>query len=79
MLSQKNTVAGDFTRPGHMVPLRARPGGTLTRKGHTEAALGMFLFSMAHVLPNIFKHCLYNAQTYVISPPSNLQDYYANW
>ncbi|QRV74107.1 3,4-dihydroxy-2-butanone 4-phosphate synthase [Ceratobasidium sp. AG-Ba] len=31
----------DFSRPGHMVPLRARPGGVLTRKGHTEAAIDM--------------------------------------
>ena len=30
-----------FSRPGHMVPLRARPGGVLKRKGHTEAALGI--------------------------------------
>ena len=27
-----------------MVPLRARPGGVLTRKGHTEAALGIIPF-----------------------------------
>ena len=25
-------------RPGHLFPLRARPGGVLTRPGHTEAA-----------------------------------------
>jgi 3,4-dihydroxy-2-butanone 4-phosphate synthase len=31
----------DFTRPGHMVPLRARPGGVLTRRGHTEAAVDL--------------------------------------
>ncbi len=33
--------AHDFTRPGHMVPLRARPGGVLTRRGHTEAAIDL--------------------------------------
>ncbi|KAI0259353.1 3,4-dihydroxy-2-butanone 4-phosphate synthase [Gloeopeniophorella convolvens] len=33
--------AHDFTRPGHMVPLRARPGGVLTRRGHTEAAVDL--------------------------------------
>ncbi|KZV65107.1 3,4-dihydroxy-2-butanone 4-phosphate synthase [Peniophora sp. CONT] len=27
----------DFARPGHMVPLRARTGGVLTRRGHTES------------------------------------------
>ena len=30
--------AGDFTRPGHIFPLRAREGGVLRREGHTEAA-----------------------------------------
>jgi len=34
-----------FTRPGHLVPLRARPGGVLTRKGHTEAALDLCLLT----------------------------------
>jgi 3,4-dihydroxy 2-butanone 4-phosphate synthase / GTP cyclohydrolase II len=29
---------GDFARPGHIFPLRARPGGVLERRGHTEAA-----------------------------------------
>jgi 3,4-dihydroxy 2-butanone 4-phosphate synthase/GTP cyclohydrolase II len=28
----------DFARPGHVFPLRARPGGVLKRAGHTEAA-----------------------------------------
>ena len=32
--------AHEFSRPGHMVPLRARDGGVLTRKGHTESAVG---------------------------------------
>lgn len=30
----------DFNRPGHVVPLRARSGGVLERRGHTEAAVG---------------------------------------
>lgn len=29
-----------FTRPGHLVPLRYRPGGTRVRQGHTEASIG---------------------------------------
>ncbi|KAF8329474.1 3,4-dihydroxy-2-butanone 4-phosphate synthase-domain-containing protein [Cantharellus anzutake] len=33
--------AHEFNRPGHLVPLRAREGGTLTRKGHTEAAVDL--------------------------------------
>lgn len=31
----------DFTRPGHMVPLRTRSGGVLTRPGHTEASVDL--------------------------------------
>ena len=30
-----------FKRPGHVFPLRARPGGTLERRGHTEAAVDL--------------------------------------
>ena len=33
--------AGDFARPGHIFPLRAREGGVLTRAGHTEAAVDL--------------------------------------
>lgn len=32
---------GDFTRPGHVVPLRARNGGVLERAGHTEATIDL--------------------------------------
>ena len=31
----------DFQRPGHIFPLRARPGGVLRRAGHTEAAIDL--------------------------------------
>lgn len=31
----------DFARPGHIFPLRARPGGVLRRAGHTEAAVDL--------------------------------------
>ncbi len=31
----------DFVRPGHVTPLRARPGGVLQRAGHTEAAVDL--------------------------------------
>lgn len=30
-------------QPGHILPLRARPGGVLERAGHTEAAVGLAL------------------------------------
>jgi 3,4-dihydroxy-2-butanone 4-phosphate synthase len=32
---------GDFVRPGHVFPLRARDGGVLVRTGHTEAAVDL--------------------------------------
>ncbi|MDQ1516497.1 MAG: 3,4-dihydroxy 2-butanone 4-phosphate synthase / cyclohydrolase [Actinomycetota bacterium] len=35
------SVGSDFTRPGHVFPLRARPGGVLKRAGHTEAAVDL--------------------------------------
>ena len=31
----------DLNRPGHVFPLRAQPGGVLTRGGHTEATLDL--------------------------------------
>ncbi|GGO82195.1 bifunctional 3,4-dihydroxy-2-butanone-4-phosphate synthase/GTP cyclohydrolase II [Wenjunlia tyrosinilytica] len=36
-LVDPGSVPGDFVRPGHIFPLRAREGGVLTRNGHTEA------------------------------------------
>src|SRR5256712_8119674 len=33
--------AEDLTRPGHVLPLRAMPGGVLRRAGHTEAAVDL--------------------------------------
>jgi 3,4-dihydroxy 2-butanone 4-phosphate synthase/GTP cyclohydrolase II len=35
------SYAEDFARPGHVFPLRARPGGVLERRGHTEAAVDL--------------------------------------
>jgi 3,4-dihydroxy 2-butanone 4-phosphate synthase/GTP cyclohydrolase II len=31
----------DLTRPGHVFPLRSRPGGVLVRAGHTEAGVDL--------------------------------------
>ena len=33
--------ATDFIRPGHVFPLRAKPGGVLERGGHTEASVDL--------------------------------------
>ncbi|ALG84754.1 bifunctional 3,4-dihydroxy-2-butanone-4-phosphate synthase/GTP cyclohydrolase II [Gordonia phthalatica] len=40
-LADPTSNAHDFTRPGHVVPLRAKPGGVLRRPGHTEAAVDL--------------------------------------
>ncbi|MCZ9293083.1 bifunctional 3,4-dihydroxy-2-butanone-4-phosphate synthase/GTP cyclohydrolase II [Corynebacterium meitnerae] len=40
-LANPESTAQDFTRPGHIVPLRARAGGVLTRDGHTEASVDL--------------------------------------
>src|SRR5205085_1923153 len=40
-LAEPAATAADFTRPGHVVPLRAKAGGVLRRAGHTEAAIDL--------------------------------------
>lgn len=41
LLASDTATRDDFTRPGHVVPLRARSGGVLARAGHTEAAVDL--------------------------------------
>ncbi|MER6503041.1 bifunctional 3,4-dihydroxy-2-butanone-4-phosphate synthase/GTP cyclohydrolase II [Streptomyces sp. NPDC001455] len=41
MLASGEAGPGDFVRPGHVFPLRARSGGVLVRNGHTEAAVDL--------------------------------------
>ncbi|MCX5379519.1 bifunctional 3,4-dihydroxy-2-butanone-4-phosphate synthase/GTP cyclohydrolase II [Streptomyces sp. NBC_00091] len=41
LLANGTSGAGDFVRPGHIFPLRAKPGGVLVRNGHTEAAVDL--------------------------------------
>ena len=36
-LARAKSSASDFSRPGHVFPLRAMPGGVLRRAGHSEA------------------------------------------
>lgn len=38
VLADPNSTSASLIRPGHVLPLRARPGGVLVRPGHTEAA-----------------------------------------
>jgi 3,4-dihydroxy 2-butanone 4-phosphate synthase / GTP cyclohydrolase II len=44
------TVPADLRRPGHIFPLRARPGGVLQRVGHTEASVD--LARLAGLIPS---------------------------
>ncbi len=39
----------DLARPGHVFPLRARPGGVITRRGHTDGTVD--LMQMAGLQP----------------------------
>jgi len=39
VLADSATEPFEITQPGHIVPLRAKPGGVLERPGHTEAAV----------------------------------------
>ena len=41
VLVDPNTRPGDLRRPGHIFPLKARPGGVLRRVGQTEAAVDL--------------------------------------
>src|SRR2546429_6384641 len=41
LLANPSSTAADFSRPGHVVPLRAKDGGVLRRPGHTEAAVDL--------------------------------------
>ena len=40
-LVDESTRPEDLARPGHVFPLRYRPGGVLARPGHTEAAIDL--------------------------------------
>ena len=41
IMAEPTAVPEDLVQPGHVFPLRARPGGVLQRAGHTEAALDL--------------------------------------
>lgn len=41
ILADPDATAEQLVQPGHVFPLRARPGGVLQRAGHTEAAVDL--------------------------------------
>ena len=40
-MADPTAIPDDLVQPGHVFPLRARPGGVLQRAGHTEAAVDL--------------------------------------
>jgi 3,4-dihydroxy 2-butanone 4-phosphate synthase/GTP cyclohydrolase II len=48
LLADPKSLARDFRRPGHVVPLRAKGGGVLRRPGHTEAAADLARLAGLH-------------------------------
>ena len=49
VLADPHATAEDLIRPGHILPLRAAPGGLMERPGHTEATVA--LLAMAGLQP----------------------------
>jgi 3,4-dihydroxy 2-butanone 4-phosphate synthase/GTP cyclohydrolase II len=47
-LADPRAKAEDFTRPGHVFPLRAKEGGVLRRPGHTEAGVDLTRLAGLH-------------------------------
>jgi 3,4-dihydroxy 2-butanone 4-phosphate synthase/GTP cyclohydrolase II len=41
IMASPTAVPDDLVQPGHVFPLRAKPGGVLQRSGHTEAAVDL--------------------------------------
>jgi 3,4-dihydroxy 2-butanone 4-phosphate synthase/GTP cyclohydrolase II len=41
VMADPTAVPADLVQPGHIFPLRAKPGGVLQRAGHTEAAVDL--------------------------------------
>ena len=48
ILADPVATAQDLVQPGHVFPLRARPGGVLERAGHTEAAVDLASLAGLH-------------------------------
>ena len=48
ILANPNSRPEELVQPGHVFPLRARPGGVLERAGHTEAAVDLASLAGLH-------------------------------
>jgi len=45
VMANPTALPEDLVQPGHVFPLRAKPGGVLQRAGHTEAAVDLVRFA----------------------------------
>ncbi|MBL4574559.1 MAG: 3,4-dihydroxy-2-butanone-4-phosphate synthase [Opitutaceae bacterium] len=45
LLANSDTRPEELVQPGHIFPLRAKPGGVLERAGHTEAAIDLAILA----------------------------------
>jgi len=48
LLADPDAGPRDFVQPGHVFPLRAKPGGVLRRAGHTEASVDLARLAGLH-------------------------------
>ena len=48
VLADTEATPDQLVQPGHVFPLRARPGGVLERAGHTEAAVDLAILAGLH-------------------------------
>lgn len=48
ILADPNSTPDQLVQPGHIFPLRARPGGVLERAGHTEASVDLAAMAGLH-------------------------------
>jgi len=48
ILSDAYSTSDKLVQPGHVFPLRAKPGGVLQRAGHTEAAVDLAILAGLH-------------------------------
>ncbi len=67
---REGAMAQDLVRPGHVFPLRARTGGVLMRRGHTEGAVD--LARMAGLRPAAVLCELMNANGTMMRRPEAL-------
>jgi 3,4-dihydroxy 2-butanone 4-phosphate synthase len=75
-LARPDARPEDFLRPGHVFPLRARPGGLAERAGHTEAAVAL---CAAAGLPPVAAICEVMTADGVMAGEAELERFSLRW